>query len=270
MKDNEGAITRSRKFIDYPQRGPAYALIDFDTKGMPANIATNIEAAGGMWNALLTVAPGLQRATRVSRASTSSGLFRTDTGEQFGGSGGSHHYILVKDAGDIERFLRDLHDRCWQNGLGWHVIGRAGQLLDRSLVDRMVAYGERLCFEGAPIIEPPLAQDAAKRTPEVFEGEAIDTGLIVPRLTEYERHRVDEAKAVSAEALGKSAAELRGRHDRALAEKTSAKSGMPLVAAMRLVAARHRGVLLPCVELDFDHLGIVSVSAVLADPDRLV
>jgi hypothetical protein len=256
LKDNPGAIARSRKFIDYRQ-GPAWALIDFDTKGMPANVASSIEAAGGMWNVLLTVAPGLQRAARVSRASTSSGLFQIDTGQQFGGSGGSHHYILVKDAGDIERFLRDLHDRCWQNGLGWHVIGRAGQLLDRSLVDRMVAYGERLCFEGAPIIEPPLAQDATKRIPEVFEGEAIDTGLIVPRLTEYERHRVDEAKAASAEALGKAAAELRGRHDRALAEETSAKSGMPLVAAMRLVAARHRGILLPYVELDFDHLDIV-------------
>ena len=104
-----------------------------------------------MWNALLTVAPGLQRAARVSRASTSAGLFRTDTGEQFAGSGGAHHYVLVKDGGDIERFLRDLHDRCWLHGLGWHLIGGAGQLLDRSVVDRMVAYGERLCFEGAPI-----------------------------------------------------------------------------------------------------------------------
>ena len=206
----------------------------------------------------------------MSRASTSAGLFRTDTGEQFGGSGGAHHYVLVKDGGDIERFLRDLHDRCWLHGLGWHVIGRAGQLLDRSLVDRMVAYGERLCFEGAPVIEPPLAQDATKRIPEVFEGEAIDTGLIVPRLTEYERHRVDEAKAASAEALGKAAAEIRARHDRALAEKISAKSGMPLVSALRLVAARHRGVLLPYLELDFDHLGMVSVAAVLADPDRFV
>ena len=155
-------------------------------------------------------------------------------------------------------------------GLGWHLIGSAGQLLDRSLVDRMVAYGERLCFEGAPIIEPPLAQDPSKRIPEAFEGEAIDTGLIVPRLTEYERHRVDEAKAASAEALGKAAAEIRTRHDRTLAEKISAKSGMPLVSALRLVAARHRGVLLPYLELEFDHLGIVSVADVLADPDRFV
>jgi hypothetical protein len=197
-------------------------------------------------------------------------LYRTDTGTQLCGSGGVHHYVQVKDAGDIERFLHDLHDRCWQHGLGWHLIGRAGQLLDRSLVDRMVAYGERLCFEGAPIIEPPLAQDIAKRTPDVFEGEAIDTELVVPRLTEYERQRVHEAKAASTEALGRAAAEIRTQHDRKLAERISTKSGMPITSALRFVAARHRGVLLPDLDLDFDHHGIVSVATLLADPDRFI
>lgn len=133
---------------------------------MPSQVAAAVEAAGGMWNALLSVAPGLRRAARVARASTSSGLHRTDTGERFEGSGGAHHYVLVKDAGDIKRFLLDLHDRCWHHGLGWYLIGRAGQLLERSLVDRMVGFGERLCFEGAAVIEPPLAQDVAKRSPE--------------------------------------------------------------------------------------------------------
>jgi hypothetical protein len=270
LKDNGGAITRTRDFIDYPKAVPAWALIDFDTKGMPANVAASIEAAGGMWNALMQVAPGLERAARVSRASTSSGLYRSDTGTQFSGSGGLHHYILVKDASDIERFLKDLHDRCWEQGLGWHLIGRAGQLLDRSLVDRTVAYGERLCFEGAPIIEPPLAQDVTKRTPEISEGEAIDTTLVIPRLTEYERQLVDEAKRASTEALGKPATEIRVRHDQVLAEQISAKSGMPIITAKRLVEARHRGVLLPHLDLDFDHLGIVPVAAVLADPDRFV
>ena len=270
LTDNPGAITRTRDFIDYPPGAPAWALIDFDAKGMPDNIAASIEAAGGMWKALLRVAPGIERAARVSRASTSSGLYRSDTGTQFSGSGGVHHYILVKDASDIERLLRDLHDRCWQHGSGWHLIGRTGQLLDRSLVDRSVAYGERLCFEGAPIIEPPLAQDVTKRTPQAFEGEAIDTELVVPRLTEYERRRVEEAKAVSAEALGKAAAEVRAQHDRTLAEQISARSGMPITSALRLVAARHRGVLLPHLDLEFDHLGIVSVAEVLAHPDRFV
>jgi hypothetical protein len=45
---------------------------------------------------------------------------------------------------------------------------------------------------------------------------------------------------------------------------------MPIISALRLAAARHRGVLLPHLDLDFDHLGIVSVAAVLADPDRFV
>ena len=134
----------------------------------------------------------------------------------------------------------------------------------------MVAYGERLCFEGAPVIESPLAQDVTKRTPDVFEGEAVDTELVVPRLTEYERERVKEAKAASAEALGRAAAEIRAQHDRTLAERISTKSGLPIISASRLVAARHRGVLLPHLDLDFDHLGMVPVAAVLADPDRFV
>jgi hypothetical protein len=133
-----------------------------------------------------------------------------------------------------------------------------------------VAYGERLCFEGAPIIERPLAQDLRKRTPEVFEGAAIDTELVVPQPTEYERQLIDEAKAVSSEALGKVAAEIRVRHDRVLAEQISAKSGMPIISAKRLVEARHRGVLLPHLDLDFDHLGMLSVAELLADPDRFV
>ena len=74
---------------------------------------------------------------------------------------------------------------------------------------------------GAPIIEPPLAQDVTKRTPDIFEGEAVDTELVVPRLSEYERQRIEEAKSVSAEALGKAATEIRAQHDRTLAELIS-------------------------------------------------
>lgn len=270
LAETPGAIARSREFIDYRPGVCGWALIDFDTKGVPPNVTASIEAAGGMWPALLGVAPGLQRAARVSRASTSAGLFRSDTDAPLSVGGGAHHYVLVKDGGDIERFLHDLHDRCWLHGFGWHVIGGAGQLLERSLVDRMVGYGERLCFEGPPLVLPPLAQDAAARIPEAFEGEAIDAGLVVPKLTEYERHRVAEAKATSAESLGNVAAEIRLRHDRTLAGKISATSGMPLISALRLVSARHRGVLLPYLELEFDHLGVVPVATVLADPERFV
>jgi hypothetical protein len=270
LDQNPGAIARAQGFIDYWSEYPAWALIDFDTKGMPTEVSDRIDAAGGMWNALLKVAPELASAARVSRASTSAGLFHGDTGAPIAGSNGMHHYVLVQDGGDVERFLKDLHDRCWLQGFGWHLIGRAGQLLDRSIVDRMVGSGERLCFEGAPQIVPPLAQDEAKRAPEAVEGEAIRSDRAVRRLTEYERHRVDEAKAASAKALDKSASEVRNKHDKELAEKTSAKSGTSLATALRLVKARHRGVLYPDVELEFDHLGLLTVGAVFADPDRYV
>ena len=131
LESHPGAISRTRRFIDYRDGEPAWALIDFDVKGMPERVLAAIAACGGMWEALLAVAPGLRRAARVSRASTSAGLYRADTGERIAGSGGAHHYVMVKDGGDIERFLRDLHDRCWLQGLGWHLVSSAGQLLER-------------------------------------------------------------------------------------------------------------------------------------------
>src|SRR4051794_33929130 len=45
LKDNPGAIARTRDFIDYTSGSPGWALIDFDTKGMPAHVAAAIEAA---------------------------------------------------------------------------------------------------------------------------------------------------------------------------------------------------------------------------------
>jgi hypothetical protein len=270
LDQNPGTIARTRDYVDYRPGCPAWALIDFDTKGMPKEVSDRIDAAGGMWNALLTVAPELAKTARVSRASTSAGLFRRDTGERIPGSDGLHHYVLVYDGGDIERFLNDLHDRCWLHGFGWHLIGKAGQLLDRSIVDRAVGYGERLCFEGAPDIVPPLAQDAEKRMPVAFEGDALRSDRAVLPLSEFERQRVSEVKEKSKKALGKSAAEVRNKHDEELAEKISAKSGVSMATARRLVKARHHGVLYSDVELEFDHLGTVTVGAVMADPDRYV
>ena len=48
-------------------------------------------------------------------------------------------------------------------GFGWYMVGAGGQLLERSIVDRMVGAPERLVFEGAPVLDPPLAQDQESR-----------------------------------------------------------------------------------------------------------
>ena len=100
-----------------------------------------------------------------------------------------HVFLHVQDGADIERFLRTLHDRCWLAGFGWHMVGAGGQLLDRSLVDRMVAAPERLVFEGAPVLDPPLVQDQKCRRPKVVEGEIIATMDVCPPLTLVGKYR---------------------------------------------------------------------------------
>jgi hypothetical protein len=147
---------------------------------MPADVAARIAELGGFWGAVVSLLPDIKNAARVLRRSTSAGLFRTDTGEQFAGSNGLHLYAMVGDADDAERFLKTLHARCWLAGLGWYMVGAAGQLLERSIVDRMVGAPERLVFEGAPILEPPLAQDQESRKPVVRDGAALDTLADLP------------------------------------------------------------------------------------------
>jgi|SRR5215813_2271133 len=164
-------ITRSLDFFEFRPGRPALALIDFDVKGMPEAVRERVAALGGLWRALVSVLPALEQAPRVMRASTSAGLFY-DSPElvRFPHSGGMHVYVAVQDGADIPRFLKALHQRCWLAGLGWIELGAAGQTLERSLVDVTVGSPERLVFEGAARVMPPLQQDAQEREPVAVEG----------------------------------------------------------------------------------------------------
>jgi hypothetical protein len=82
-------------------------------------------------------------------------------------------------------------------GFGWVLIGKAGQLLERSIVDRTVAGPERLVFEGAPILEPPLEQDVDSRRPDGVAGETVDTSAACPPLTAAEQKTVDKLKTAA-------------------------------------------------------------------------
>jgi hypothetical protein len=157
------AISRTRDYFDYRPGRPAVMLLDFDLKGIPEEIKHRVTDAGGLFKALLTVAPELASAARVSRASTSSGISNSETGEQFDGSGGEHHFLLIKDGADIDRTMCLLHDRLWLAGFGWYRLGASGQLLERSLIDKSVRSPERLVFEAAPLVAAPLQQDQTAR-----------------------------------------------------------------------------------------------------------
>ncbi len=265
-------IARTAGHIGYLSKRPALALLDYDTKGMPRAVADRVKALGGFWSAVVSVAADLEHAAKVIRRSTSSGIVRSDTGEALKGSDGLHAFVLVQDGADIERFLRTLHDRCWLHGLGWMMVGAGGQLLERSIVDRMVYAAERLVFEGAPLLMGPLAQSAKSRTPAVSDGEPADTSVACRVLSMVEKSTLAERKGAERHRMGKDAAHVRAKFIKDHSARIAARVDGTSAQAERTVQRLCEGVLLPDVELPFDadEMAGATVGAVLADPDRFV
>jgi hypothetical protein len=263
-------IARTGADLVYCKAQTALALLDYDTKGMPGDIAAALQRCGGYWAALVGVVPALQSAARVIRRSTSAGLYRSDTGAQLPGSDGVHVYVAVEDGADIERFLKTLHERCWLNGFGWMMVGAGGQLLERSIVDRMVYAPERLVFEGGPVLTPPLRQDHNSRKPIAVAGEALDTLTACPPLTVAETSRLQELRAKAAHRLAGEQDKTRRAFIATQAKQLAARKGISVKEAMPTIMRQCEGVLLPDVVLPFDdpELEGRTVADVLADPDR--
>ncbi|MGY4420785.1 hypothetical protein ACVWY2_003234 [Bradyrhizobium sp. JR6.1] len=97
----QDVIARTGDSIIYRNGRPAFALLDYDTKGMPETVAARLTQLCGYWPALLSVLPALRAVAYVMRRSTSAGLSRSDTGEKLPGSGGLHIYVVVEDGSDI-------------------------------------------------------------------------------------------------------------------------------------------------------------------------
>jgi hypothetical protein len=266
----QGVISRTRDYFQFPAGGPGWMLVDTDLKGAPESVRSMLAVAGGVLAALFMVAPGLVKATRVTRLSTSTGLSDSQTGEQFPGSGGEHSYFQVKDAADIPRALEALFWRCWLHGFAWAWPGSIGQILDRAIVDRAVKTPEHLCFEGAPDVATPLVQDHGVRACRIFEGEAIDTKVIIPNLTVLECEQVKRAVAGEHQRVEPAALELRLEANTRLAETIVQREGVPIVIAARLVRSWRNGVLNPSIELVTDHEGSVLVRDILHEPERWI
>lgn len=267
-----GAIARDRKTLVFTEGEPALMLIDFDRKGMPPAVRDKVEKAGGLWPAICAAVPAMKNVGHVIRPSTSAGIRRSDTGQEFPSSGGLHVYLLVEDGSDIPRALGALFDLMWLAGLGWYMIAKDGNLLDRSVIDRMVGSPERLVFEGAPMLVPPLVQDAAAREAAYHPGTALDTRRVLPDLAPSQQVQLRHMKEQAKNALAADAAAVRAAYDLEHARGIAARTGCPVSVAQDQVRLRHDGKLPPQWLLEFDDPahGVMSVADVMADPVRFV
>jgi hypothetical protein len=211
-------IVRSHDFFTFRHDKPALALLDFDTKGMPATVKAQIAALGGFWKAMVSIMPGIGEIARVQRASTSAGLYHGGTGERFPNNG-AHIYVAVADGSDIPRFLTVLHQRCWLAGFGWMMLGAAGQMLERSIIDFVVGSPERLVFEGPPRLAMPLKQDLQMRLPVAVEGELLDTAAECPPLSLTEEMKLRQLLAQERVRVQPEADQARRRYVSATAKR---------------------------------------------------
>jgi hypothetical protein len=122
---NPAVIARTKDFLIWKEGEQGIALFDIDLKGMPEAARQRVKEKG-IWATLCEVVPALKNVAHVVRASTSSGLRNTVTGETSAGSGGFHIYVPVLDVSDISRFLSNLHDRLWLAGFGWGIVSATG------------------------------------------------------------------------------------------------------------------------------------------------
>lgn len=268
--DREDMIARTQDYIVYQKGRPAFVLFDFDTKGMPPPIADEIKRLGGYWETLCSVMPELRGVARVARRSTSAGLFNSETGVRFPGSGGIHIFISVADGNDAERFLKALHARCWLARFGWMIVGAGGTTLERSIVDRSVGGPERLVFEGAPILVAPLGQNKEERKPVATDGETLDTAAACPPLTIAENAKLYQLIEKAKYKVSPEAAKARAAFIEKQANLMVARSGVSVVEARKIVERQCHGVLLPGVLLPFDDPDFDNcfVDDVLAEPAR--
>ena len=239
LNGSTGVIARDRDHLPLYEEGCVQiVLLDYDTHDKPAKIVVK-----DFWRVLLKVCPALRNAERVTRASTSAGLYRTDTGEDIPGSSGMHVYIWAEDGSDVERFLTALFERSWLLGYGWIMIAENGKMLERSIIDKTVWKPEGFAFEAPPTLKPPLAQHAERREPVVVEGEVIDTRTACLSLDADERARFDKLVAEAKEEKAPEAARVKAAYDAArIAEQV--KRGVPKEKAERQVEAMYREVLL--------------------------
>jgi hypothetical protein len=259
-------IARTGENLEFPPGLAAYMLLDHDCKGIPDEIWDKL-GNRSFWKNLVMAIPALAGATRLERRSTSSGLYhqkRPD--EPYSGTNNRHVYVLVTDGSDIKRALTTLQDRLWLAGYGYYVIGANGSLLERSIIDASVYGPERLVFEGEPIVEAPLAQDAKARRADIYDGNVVDTRVAIPPLNEAELQQLAEIKREAAMALKPRIAAAR----QAWADAYAERHGLTRKEAERIAAQAGKLMLETTFELEFDDpdLGDRTVAKVLNNPDR--
>lgn len=256
-----GAIARTREHFQFPA-GPGVLMLDHD--GTPDE-ALDVDT---LRERLISACPALADAPMLARPSVSSGIQAAD-GRVLTGPTRHRLYIPVSNASRIPEAGRAICALLWAGGHGWFEVGRAGQALERTLIDASVWQPERLDFCAPPVLHDGLVRPGAGHRIYGNPAARFDLGLLIDA--------ADAAIVRQAQAAKKSARE-RVRGDCAAQRERWATEHAPELAQRRKIAAEkarevlirasEAGVLMGDFELIAHDGTLVAVGDVLDDPDR--
>lgn len=236
-------IARTKEYFAFPE-GEGWLLIDYDDKGIPAPIHEAIEAHGGVFQILLRLWPELEQGDFLLKPSSSSGVHLPGT--QPSTSAGFHMFVRLRNASYVPKALQALHARCWGCGLGYHLISKSGQQLDRSIIDVSVGSPERLIFTADPILLDGIQRvpvDTIQNSGVAIDGPSLPISAAWTRARDIDRQNgIEGAKSIRDNFIG----EQTKRHVE--------EYGATLTEARAIVRSRIRG----CVLSDNDILDTVS------------
>lgn len=224
-----GSITRTKEWFKHSD-GVGYLLLDVDTKDLPAKI---IEKVGNqsVVEVIHNVIPELRDCARLIRASSSGGILKPDGSMKT--ATGFHIFALAPNQKKSKVLLKLLQDRFWEAGFGYYKISKSGSLLERSLIDTAVDGAERLVFEAAPILQPPLTRQATP--PQVFEGSSLNL------VTTPDVDAVKEIKQQARAKLKPACAKQTKAYTDKQCLKIIEKSGVSRNAARKIIRQRLKG-----------------------------
>lgn len=232
--DTPGAISRTRKHFFFPV-APGVMMIDHD--GHPTE-----KLAGGELRArLIAACPALADAPMLIRRSASAGITAAD-GRLLTDDCRHRIYIAVRDASAIPDAGQRLVTRLWAAGDGWFAVGRAGQALERTLVDAQVWQPERLDFAAAPVLRDGLSRAAGGRSFHSLDRSVFDLSRI--ELDATTAKRAAENKRAALKAVADACTAQRDAWSKERAPALAAARGITEAAAREVLArASARGVL---------------------------
>ena len=189
LKDNPGALSRTKDCFGFSVGAPALVSLDYDPHG-PA------KSRDELWALLQAACPALADSGVVWLCSGSSHVYSGDTELQ--GLRGQRFYFVAADGADVVRFGEALAACLWLAEHGRIDVSASGSLLERGIFDAAMFQPARLDFIGGGVMLGALEQRCG--LPVILnEGTPLDTRTAMPTLTADEAARVlaavDDAKA---------------------------------------------------------------------------